>query len=95
MRVRKPAIGVSHAMIEGKPSVMIALYVDYPSVQVTNDDGRPLSLAAMEPEAPYNALTTGLSRRTTGPSSGKSSCRRLRARLLLAAGKPTAEFRAG
>jgi hypothetical protein len=43
MPEKKPAIGVSHAVIDGKPRVMIALYLDHPSVQVTKDDeGRPL-----------------------------------------------------
>jgi hypothetical protein len=59
MPEKKPAIGVTHAVIDGKPRVMIALYLDHPSVQVTKDDeGRPIALAAMEPGAAYNTLAT-------------------------------------
>jgi hypothetical protein len=59
MSEKKPAIGVTHAMIDGEPRVMIALYLDHPSVQVTKDnDGRPIALAAMHPEVAYNSLAT-------------------------------------
>jgi hypothetical protein len=47
MPERKAAIAVTHAKIDGKPRVMIALYLDHPSVQVTKDDeGRPIALTA-------------------------------------------------
>jgi hypothetical protein len=66
----KPAIGVTHAMIDGIPRVMIALYLNHPSVQVTkDDDGGPIALAALEPEAAIRLpleslmLTTKLWRR--------------------------------
>jgi hypothetical protein len=55
----KPAVGVTHAVIEGKPRVIIALYLDHSGVQVTkDDDGRPIVLAFLEPEAAYNSLAT-------------------------------------
>ena len=59
MAERKPTIGVTHAMIDGEPRVMIALYLDHPSVQVTkNIDRRPIALAAMHLEVASSALAT-------------------------------------
>ena len=55
----KPAVGVTHAIIDEKPRVVIALFLDHPGVQVTkDDDGRPIAIAVLEPEAAYNSLAT-------------------------------------
>jgi hypothetical protein len=55
----KSALGVSHAIIDGNPRIVLALFLDHPGVQVTtDDDGRPIAMAVLEPEAAYNGLVT-------------------------------------
>ena len=55
----KSALGVSHATIEGSPRIVLALFLDHPGVKITrDDDGRPIAMAVLEPEAAYNSLVT-------------------------------------
>jgi len=54
----KPAVGVSHAFVQGKPRVLVALYLDAPEIQLTVDsEGRKIALATFDPDAAHVTLS--------------------------------------
>jgi hypothetical protein len=56
----RPAVGVTHETVNGKPRILIVFYLDqYPLISIANDaDGRPCVIASFEPEAAYGELAS-------------------------------------
>ena len=57
MEAKPTAVGVTHRYVNNQPRIVVAFFLDNPDIQVTEDDsGRPIVVAAFEPEAAYVTL---------------------------------------